>query len=178
MGAALGAGVGAVAGGIADDKRPRFRTYVSGHVPSYRYDREVTVAADLPPSGVTYYQLPKEYGVTKNRYTVVMIVPSWSIGHSPHRSGNRINESPRVTKVRPFLFFLRIVRCPHFSLIFSPISFFLVGGTAPNRMPVAFFLNGVHPSFPLRRRKTIKAHWNNLFLRCVCADIGGEHGTK
>jgi hypothetical protein len=117
-----------------------------------------SLAADLPPSGVTYYQLPKEYGVTKYRYTVVMIVPSRSIGHSPHRSGNRINESPRVTKVRPFLFFLRIVRCPHLSLIFSPIAFFLVGGTAPNRMPVAFFLNGVHPSFPLR-------HWS-------------EHGTK
>ena len=63
--------MGAVAGGIADDTRPRFRTYVSDHVPSYRYDREVTVGADLPPSGVTYYEVPKEYGVTKYRYTVV-----------------------------------------------------------------------------------------------------------
>jgi len=72
VGAAVGAGVGAVAGGIADDTRPRFRTYVSDrHVPSYRYDREVTVGADLPPSGVTYYEVPKEYGVTKYRYTVV-----------------------------------------------------------------------------------------------------------
>jgi hypothetical protein len=71
-GPAVGAGVGAVAGGIADDTRPRFRTYVSDrHVPSYRYDREVTVGADLPPSGVTYYEVPKEYGVTKYRYTVV-----------------------------------------------------------------------------------------------------------
>jgi hypothetical protein len=72
VGAAVGAGVGAVAGGIADDTRPRFRTYVSDrHVPSYRYDREVTVGADLPLSGVTYYEVPKEYGVTKYRYTVV-----------------------------------------------------------------------------------------------------------
>jgi hypothetical protein len=72
VGAAVGAGVGAVAGGIADDTRPRFRSYVSDRkVPSYRYDREVRVGADLPPSGVTYYEVPREYGVTKYRYTVV-----------------------------------------------------------------------------------------------------------
>ena len=72
VGAAVGAGAGAIAGGIADDTRPRFRSYVSERrVPSYRYDREVTVGADLPSSGVTYYEVPKEYGVTKYRYTVV-----------------------------------------------------------------------------------------------------------
>jgi hypothetical protein len=72
VGAAVGAGVGAVAGGIADDTRPRFRSYVSERrVPSYRYEREVRVGADLPSSGVTYYEVPKEYGVTKYRYTVV-----------------------------------------------------------------------------------------------------------
>ncbi len=38
---------------------------------SYRYDREVRVGADLPSSGVTYYDVPREYGVTKYRYTVV-----------------------------------------------------------------------------------------------------------
>src|SRR3954452_4844668 len=71
-GAAVGAGVGAIAGGIADDARPRFHSYVTEHRhPSYRYDREVTVGADLPSSGVTYYEVPKEYGVTKYRYTVV-----------------------------------------------------------------------------------------------------------
>src|SRR3954468_4492319 len=71
-GAAAGATVGAVAGGIADDARPRFRTYVSGQRhPSYRYDRELRVGADLPASGVTYYDVPREYGVTKYRYTVV-----------------------------------------------------------------------------------------------------------
>jgi uncharacterized protein YcfJ len=71
-GAAVGATVGAVAGGIADDARPRFRTYVTGQKhPSYRYDREVRVGADLPSSGVTYYEVPREYGVTKYRYTVV-----------------------------------------------------------------------------------------------------------
>lgn len=72
VGAAIGAGVGAVAGGIADDTRPRFRSYVTERrVPSYRYDREVVVGADLPSSGVTYHEVPKEYGVTKYRYTVV-----------------------------------------------------------------------------------------------------------
>jgi hypothetical protein len=72
VGAAVGAGVGAIAGGIADDTRPRFRSYVSErHVPSYRYEREVRVGADLPSSGVTYYEVPREYGVTKYRYTIV-----------------------------------------------------------------------------------------------------------
>jgi uncharacterized protein YcfJ len=72
VGAAVGAGVGAVAGGIADDSRPRFRSYVSERkVPSYRYEQDVRVGADLPSSGVTYYDVPKEYGVTKYRYTVV-----------------------------------------------------------------------------------------------------------
>jgi uncharacterized protein YcfJ len=70
-GAAVGATVGAVAGGIADESRPRFRTYVSGQRhPSYRYDRELRVGADLP-SGVTYYEVPHEYGVTNYRYTIV-----------------------------------------------------------------------------------------------------------
>ena len=72
VGAAVGAGVGAVAGGIADDTRPRFRTYVQERrVPSYRYEREVRVGEDLPSNGVTYYDVPREYGVTKYRYTVV-----------------------------------------------------------------------------------------------------------
>jgi hypothetical protein len=72
VGAAVGAGVGAVAGGIADDTRPRFRSYVEErHVPSYRYGREVRVGEDLPTAGVTYYEVPREYGVTKYRYTVV-----------------------------------------------------------------------------------------------------------
>ena len=72
VGAVVGAGVGAVAGGIADDARPRFRSYVVERKhPSYRNDREVRVGADLPSSGVTYYDVPKDYGVTKYRYTVV-----------------------------------------------------------------------------------------------------------
>jgi hypothetical protein len=72
VGGPVGAGVGAVAGGIADDTRPRFRSYVEErHVPSYRYEREVRVGEDLPSAGVTYYEVPREYGVTRYRYTVV-----------------------------------------------------------------------------------------------------------
>lgn len=72
VGAAVGATVGAVAGGIADDSRPRFRTYVTEQKrPSYKYSSEVRVGADLPESGVTYYDVPQEYGVTNYRYTIV-----------------------------------------------------------------------------------------------------------
>jgi len=39
--------------------------------PSYTYDREVVVGAELPPGGVTYYEVPAEYGVKEYRYTVV-----------------------------------------------------------------------------------------------------------
>jgi hypothetical protein len=68
----FGATVGAVAGGIADESRPRFRTYVTGQRHhSYRYENDLRVGADLPSSGVTYYEVPREYGVTKYRYTVV-----------------------------------------------------------------------------------------------------------
>ena len=72
VGAVVGAGVGAVAGGLADDQRPRFRQYVTTEKrPSYAYKEKVVVGAKLPSSGVTYYEVPKEYGVTKYRYTVV-----------------------------------------------------------------------------------------------------------
>ena len=72
VGAAVGATVGAVAGGIAEDARPRFRSYVVERKhPSDRYDREVRVCAHLPASGVTYYDVPRDYGTTKYRYTVV-----------------------------------------------------------------------------------------------------------
>jgi len=72
VGAAVGAGVGAVAGGLADAQRPKFREYVTTQKrPSYAYKEKVVVGAKLPASGVTYYEVPQEYGVTKYRYTVV-----------------------------------------------------------------------------------------------------------
>src|SRR5215203_981891 len=72
VGAAVGAGVGAVAGGLADAQRPKFREYVTTQKrPSYAYKKNAVVGAKLPASGVTYYEVPQEYGVTKYRYTVV-----------------------------------------------------------------------------------------------------------
>src|ERR1700738_1052628 len=72
VGAAVGAGVGAVAGCIADETLAGLTSYVEErHVPSYRYEHEVRVGEDLPSAGVTYYEVPREYGVTRYRYTVV-----------------------------------------------------------------------------------------------------------
>src|SRR5688500_7541541 len=71
-GAAVGAGVGAVAGGLTEANRPKFRQYVTTQKrPSYTYKEKVVVGAKLPSSGVTYYEVPAEYGVTKYRYTIV-----------------------------------------------------------------------------------------------------------
>ena len=51
---------------------PRFRSYVvEQHRPSYQYREDVRVGAVLPEDGVTYYDVPPEYGVHDYRYTVV-----------------------------------------------------------------------------------------------------------
>jgi hypothetical protein len=72
VGAVVGGVAGAVAGSIADADRPRFREYVVKEKrPSYAYKEELRVGATLPSSGVTYYDVPSEYKVTKYRYTVV-----------------------------------------------------------------------------------------------------------
>jgi hypothetical protein len=72
VGAVVGGVGGAIIGGIADEGRPRFREYVVREKrPSYRYSGEVVVGAELPSSGVTYYEVPNEYGVREYRYTVV-----------------------------------------------------------------------------------------------------------
>jgi hypothetical protein len=72
VGAVVGAGAGAIVGGLAEDQRPRFRQYVvTQKRPSYRYQEEVRVGAVLPESGVTYYEVPAEYGVRDYRYTIV-----------------------------------------------------------------------------------------------------------
>ena len=72
VGGAVGAATGTVGGILGVDTRPRFRTYVEGRrVPSYRYTEDLRVGAVLPSSGVTYYEVPAEYGVRDYRYTVV-----------------------------------------------------------------------------------------------------------
>lgn len=72
VGAVVGGVGGAVVGGIAGDATPRFKTYVQAHeVPSYRYREDVRVGAVLPDSGVTYREVPAEFGTKGYRYTVV-----------------------------------------------------------------------------------------------------------
>jgi Protein of unknown function (DUF1236) len=72
VGGAIGGVVGGVNGVLGIDQRPRFHSYVAErHHPSYAYDGDVRVGADLPGDGVTYYDVPREYGTTDYRYTVV-----------------------------------------------------------------------------------------------------------
>ncbi len=76
VGAVVGGTIGGVVGGINGvlgiDQRPRFRTYVvEQRRPSYVYREPVRVGTVLPESGVTYYEIPAEYGVRNYRYTVV-----------------------------------------------------------------------------------------------------------
>src|SRR5687767_5258670 len=76
VGAAVGGVTGAIVGGLAGEQQPRFRQYVvTQNVPSYRYQEEVRVGAVLPESGVTYHEVPAEYGVRGYRYTVVNETP-------------------------------------------------------------------------------------------------------
>ena len=61
-----------IIGGISDDRRAGLRTYVVQEKrSSYKYDRDVVIGAELPSAGVTYYEVPAEYGVKGYRYTVV-----------------------------------------------------------------------------------------------------------
>jgi hypothetical protein len=72
VGGTIGGVVGGVAGVLGVDQRPRFRSYVvEQHRPSYQYREAVRVGAVLPEEGVTYYDVPPEYGVQQYRYTVV-----------------------------------------------------------------------------------------------------------
>ena len=72
VGGVIGGVVGGVTGVLGVDERPRFRSYVvEQRRPSYEYREELRVGAVLPEEGVTYYDVPPEYGVREHRYTVV-----------------------------------------------------------------------------------------------------------
>jgi Protein of unknown function (DUF1236) len=76
LGAVVGGVIGGVVGGVDGvlglDQRPRFRSYVvEQRHPSYQYREDVRVGAVLPEEGVTYYDVPQEYGARDYRYTVV-----------------------------------------------------------------------------------------------------------
>lgn len=72
VGAVVGGVGGAVVGAIIGDNTPRFRTYVvEQRHPSYTYAQPVAVGTTLPREGITYYEVPAQFGETKYRYTVV-----------------------------------------------------------------------------------------------------------
>ena len=80
IGAGVGAAVGGVVGGVTGavggllgvNERPRFRSYVESRgYPSYSYGGPVVVGGVLPGSGVSYYDVPSDYGVSDYRYTIV-----------------------------------------------------------------------------------------------------------
>ena len=72
VGSVIGGVVGGVNGVLGVDERPRFRSYVvEQRRPSYQYREDVRVGAVLPEEGVTYYEVPAEYGAREYRYTVV-----------------------------------------------------------------------------------------------------------
>jgi len=72
VGGLVGGVVGGVTGVLGIDDRPRFHSYVvERHHPSFEYREDVRVGAFLPEAGVTYYEVPQEYGVRNYRYTVV-----------------------------------------------------------------------------------------------------------
>jgi hypothetical protein len=72
VGAVIGGVVGGVTGVLGVDERPRFHSYVvEQRRPSYQYREDVRVGAVLPDEGVTYYDVPPEYGAREYRYTVV-----------------------------------------------------------------------------------------------------------
>ncbi len=72
VGGTIGGVVGGVAGILGADERPRFHSYVvEQRRPSYHYRGDVRVGEVLPEEGVTYYDVPPEYGVREYRYTIV-----------------------------------------------------------------------------------------------------------
>ena len=72
VGGVIGGVVGGVAGVLGVDERPRFRSYVvEQRRPSYQYREDVRIGAVLPEEGVTYYEVPQEYGAREYRYTIV-----------------------------------------------------------------------------------------------------------
>jgi len=57
---------------ISETERPAFREYVvRERVPSFAVGVPVARGSVLPETGVTYYEVPQQYGATTYRYTVV-----------------------------------------------------------------------------------------------------------
>jgi len=66
LAAPLGGGI------ITETQRPRFRQYiVQENIPSYTIDQPIAVGTVLPDAGVSYYDVPQQFGATTYRYTIV-----------------------------------------------------------------------------------------------------------
>jgi hypothetical protein len=58
--------------GILPAQRRAFRTYViEQDIPDYEVSEEIVVGRVLPEVGVTYYDVPQQFGATTYRYTMV-----------------------------------------------------------------------------------------------------------
>jgi hypothetical protein len=58
--------------GILPAQRRAFRTYViEQDIPDYEVSEEIVVGRVLPEVGVTYYDVPQQFGATTYRYTTV-----------------------------------------------------------------------------------------------------------
>lgn len=58
--------------GIPREQVSRFRRYVvQERIPSYVVDVPVEVGSELPDVGVTYYDVPQQYGATPYRFTII-----------------------------------------------------------------------------------------------------------
>ncbi len=65
-------GVVTDAPGIAVEQQPAFREYViRERLPTHTIPDRLVVGGVLPETGVTYYDVPKAFGTTPYRYTVV-----------------------------------------------------------------------------------------------------------
>ena len=75
---APGEAAAGIVGGLTGTEAPRFHHYVvEENVPSYTWAEHprVVVGDVLPADGVTFYPVPREYGVTQYQYTVVDTTP-------------------------------------------------------------------------------------------------------
>jgi hypothetical protein len=75
---APGEAAAGIVGGLTGTEAPRFHHYVvEENVPSYTWAEHprVVVGDVLPADGVTFYPVPREYGVTQYQYTVVDNTP-------------------------------------------------------------------------------------------------------
>ena len=75
---APGEAAAGIVGGLTGTEAARFHHYiVEEHVPSYTWAEHprVVVGDVLPSEGVTFYPVPREYGVTQYQYTVVDNTP-------------------------------------------------------------------------------------------------------